>query len=70
VGGAGFLPPPSSLPDDQRQVLEMLTLQPRHVDSMIGEAMLSPAQIVAVLTLLEVRGLARRVPGNAFVRVL
>ena len=69
-GETRFSPPPSNLPNEQREVLEMLTLQPRLVDSMIADSPLTSAQVVAVLTLLEMRGLARRVPGNAFVRVL
>ena len=48
----------------------MLTLQPRHVDGMIGESGLTSPQVQGILTLLEMRGLAKRVPGNAFVRVL
>lgn len=63
-------PPPLNLPPEQRRVLDLLTLQPRHVDSMIAESGLTAPQVSGILTLLEMRGLARRVPGNAFVRVL
>jgi DNA processing protein len=63
-------PAPANLPPDQRRVLDLLTLQPRHVDTLIAESSLTIPQIIGVLTLLEMRGLARRVPGNAFVRVL
>ena len=59
-----------NLPPEQRQILEMLTLQPRHVDQIIAESALTAPQVTGVLTLLEMRGLARRVPGNAFVRIL
>ena len=65
-----FLPAPANLAPEQQKVLEMLTLQARHVDSMIGESGFTAPQVTAILTLLEMRGLARRVPGNAFVRVL
>ncbi|HEY3330337.1 MAG TPA: DNA-processing protein DprA [Capsulimonadaceae bacterium] len=61
---------PSDLAPDQRRVLDMLTLQPRIVDTLIEESGLPAPQVVGMLTLLEMRGLARRVPGNAFVRVL
>ena len=67
--GVSTLPVPN-LPPEQRRVLDLLTLQPRHVDSMIGESGLTSHQVTGILTLLEMRGLARRVPGNAFVRVL
>ena len=58
-----------NLPPEQRRILDMLTLQPRHVDGMIAESGLTAPQVSGILTLLEMRGLARRVPGNAFVRV-
>lgn len=59
-----------NLPPEQRKILDMLTLQPKHVDSMITESGLTTPQVSGILTLLEMRGLAKRVPGNAFVRVL
>jgi DNA processing protein len=68
---AGRLPPtPAGLAPEQQKVLEMLTLQARHVDSLISESGYTAPQVTGILTLLEMRGLARRVPGNAFVRVL
>jgi len=48
----------------------MLTLQPRLMDSLIAESGLTVPQVSGILTLLEMKGLARRLPGNAFVRVL
>jgi len=62
--------PVPPLPPEQRKVLDMLTLQPRQVEGMIHESGLTPPQVLGILTLLEMRGLAKRVPGNAFVRVL
>ncbi len=62
--------PVPNLPPEQRKVLDLLTLQPRHADSLITESGLTAPQVSGILTLLEMRGLARRVPGNAFVRVL
>ncbi|MDQ2798236.1 MAG: DNA-processing protein DprA [Armatimonadota bacterium] len=62
--------PGPPLPPEQRKVLDMLTLQPRQVEGMITESGLTPPQVMGILTLLEMRGLAKRVPGNAFVRVL
>ena len=58
------------LPPEQRKILDMLTLQPRLMEGMIAESGLMAAQVTGILTLLEMRGLAKRVPGNAFVRVL
>ncbi len=62
--------PPLNLPPEQRRLLDLLTLQPRQVEGMIAESGLTAAQVTGIMTLLEMRGLAKRVPGNAFVRVL
>ena len=70
-GSVGKTPAPVlNLPPEQRRILDMLTLHPRQVEGMIHESGLSAPQVAGILTLLEMRGLARRVPGNAFVRVL
>jgi len=73
--GDAASPPPApkaspTLPPEERRVLDLLTLQPRLMDSLIGESGLTVPQVSGILTLLEMKGLARRVPGNAFVRVL
>jgi len=65
-----YPPTPADIAPEQRRILDMLTLQPQIVDSLIGGSGLAAPQVVGVLTILEMRGLARRVPGNAFVRVL
>lgn len=62
--------PIPNLPPEQRRILDMLTLHPRQVEGMITESKLSAPQVTGILTLLELRGLAKRVPGNSFVRVL
>jgi len=59
-----------TLPPEERLVLDLLTLQPRLMDSLIAESGLTVPQVSGILTLLEMKGLARRLPGNAFVRVL
>ncbi len=62
--------PTPSLPPEQKRILDLLTLQPRQVEGMIHESGLTAPQVMGILTLLEMRGFAARVPGNAFVRVL
>ena len=64
------LAPVPNLPPEQRRILDMLTLHPRQTEGMIHESGLTAPQVAGILTLLEMRGLARRVPGNAFIRVL
>ena len=67
---AAALRPVPNLPPEQRRILDMLTLHPRQTEGMIVESGLTAPQVTGILTLLELRGLAKRVPGNAFVRVL
>lgn len=63
-------PSPANLPPEQRKILDMLTLQATLVDTLIVASGLTAPQVIGILTLLEMRGLCKRVPGNAFVRVL
>lgn len=67
---ASAVKPVPHLPPEQRRILDMLTLHPRQTEGMIHESGLTAPQVAGILTLLEMRGLARRVPGNAFIRVL
>lgn len=63
-------PAVANLPPDQRTVLDLLALQPKQAQALIAESGLNAPQISTILTMLEMKGLAKRVPGNAFVRVL
>ena len=63
-------PAVANLPPDQRKILDLLTLQPKQVQTLMAESALTAPQVSTIVTMLEMRGLARRVPGNAFVRVL
>nr|MDQ2730484.1 DNA-protecting protein DprA [Armatimonadota bacterium] len=57
------------LPMDQGMLLLALREGQKHLDELTSECGLSPAQAGAAVTLLEMRGLVRRVPGNHYVRV-
>ena len=61
---------PDNLTPEQKAVIEVLSLHPKHVDEIISECKLTPAEASSTLTLLEMQGLARRVPGNSYVRVV
>ena len=61
---------PENLPPEQTAVLAILSLHPKHVDEITSESKLTPAVASSTLTLLEINGLIRRVPGNAYVRAL
>lgn len=61
--------PIPGLDEVQRAVLELLDGSPRHVDELAVRANLPPAQVLAVLTVLEIQGLARSQPGRRFCAV-
>jgi DNA processing protein len=58
------------LTEPQEQLLQALSLQPKYLDNLARETRM-PVHLVQVeLTNLELMGLARRMPGGTFVRVL
>ncbi len=61
---------PDNLSPDQKAIIGMLTLHPKHVDEIIAECKLTPAAASSALTLLEMLALVRRVPGNSYVRAV
>ena len=62
-------PAVDDLTPSEKGVLTLLTLHQKDVDTLIQESKLPSSQINAVLTMLELRGLIRRMPGNNFVRL-
>ncbi len=65
--------PTTSLPvltEVQERLLNALSLQPQHLDTLARATQLPIQQVQVELTMLEMMGLARRMPGGTFVRVL
>ncbi|MCS6918174.1 MAG: DNA-processing protein DprA [Fimbriimonadales bacterium] len=58
------------LTETQEKLLNALDLEPRHLDALARQVGLPVHTAQAELTMLEMQGLARRMPGGAFVRVL
>ncbi|MDW8052095.1 MAG: DNA-processing protein DprA [Armatimonadota bacterium] len=58
------------LTEVQEKLLNALDLEPRHVDAIARQLGLPVHVAQAELTMLELQGLARRMPGGTFVRVL
>lgn len=54
---------PSDLTENQRRITKLLA-KPCLVDALIAESGLSAGQVAVELTLLEIRGVIRRLPGN------
>ncbi len=61
---------PDNISPEQRIILELLTLHPKHMEEIIVECKLSSAAASSALTMLEMVGLVRRVPGNSYVRAV
>jgi DNA processing protein len=57
------------LDDQERRILNLVTLDPVHVDEILREAGIEPSRALATLTVLEMRRLVRRLPGSQFCRV-
>jgi DNA processing protein len=63
-------PAARSLPDAQKRILEHLSLTPKHIDALAADVRLGSNDISVQITLLELSGMVRRLPGNCFIRVL
>jgi DNA processing protein len=53
----------------ERKLLGMLSSDPRDIDDLTADAEMSPADVSAALLILEIRRLARQLPGKRFVRL-
>jgi DNA processing protein len=56
------------LPEDEQSILDALDAQPKHVDEISRASGRAAAEASSILTLLELRGLARHVGAMAYVR--
>jgi len=66
-------PPPApalNLTDSQTRLLERLTLTPRHIDALAADVRMGPSDVSVQLTLMELSGIVRRLPGNCYIRML
>ena len=52
----------------ESQVLNLISTQPVYIDDLLREAAIETSRVLATLTVLEMRRLIRRLPGNQFVR--
>jgi DNA processing protein len=59
---------PTDLTPDERQVLNALSVEPERVDDLGARSALDAGQVLAVLTSLEIRGLAVQEAGKLFRR--
>ena len=57
------------LDDQEQRILNLVTLDPIHVDQVLSQAGIEPSRALATLTVLEMRRLVRRLPGGQFFRI-
>jgi DNA processing protein len=60
--------PPPSLTPEEAALHALLGADPQPMDDLIQESGIPPGQVSAALAMLEIKGLARRLPGNAYAR--
>jgi DNA processing protein len=58
------------LPESQRLLVRHVTETPRHIDSLASAAGLSASAAGVEMTMLELAGLVRRMPGNTYILAL
>ncbi|MCE5199750.1 MAG: DNA-processing protein DprA [Armatimonadota bacterium] len=61
---------PDSLSDSERKIVALLSLEPVHVDTIIEKSGMPAPLVSGTLTILEMKSIVKRVPGNAYVRSL
>jgi DNA processing protein len=59
-----------SLPLNQQRLLDELSLTPRHIDTISQATGLTATEAGVEMTLLELQGYVRRLPGNNYIRTL
>jgi DNA processing protein len=65
----GIPAPPPELDAGEQALFALLGPDPKPVDDLILESSFPPAQVNATLLMLEIKGVARRLPGNSFIRL-
>ncbi len=53
--------------EEEKQIFSLLSLESRHIDNLIENSSLSPAQVSATLLQLELRGLVRQLSGKMYI---
>lgn len=58
-----------TLNDQERQILNLVTSDPQHIDEIVRAAKTETARVLTTLTVLEMKRMVRRLPGSHSVRV-
>ena len=57
-----------ALNEQERQILNLVTSEPQHLDEIIRLADIGSSRVLATLTILEMKRMINRLPGSFFVR--
>jgi DNA processing protein len=57
-----------TLSEQERAILNLVTLDPRQIDEVVRDAALESSRVLATLTVLEMKRMLRRLPGGYVVR--
>ena len=57
------------LSDQQKAILNLLHDEPVHIDRVIDQSGLEPSRVLSTLTVLEMKRLVKRLPGNYLSRL-
>lgn len=66
--GEGKAPPFPRLTAEEETVYRLLSLEPVHLDELIDRSRMSAQEVLAGLMFLEIKGLARQLPGKFYVK--
>lgn len=67
-GEVVHVPRELSLTDQEKMVLNLVTVDPQHIDAIVKTSTLDASRVLATLTVLEMKRAVRRLPGGFVVR--
>lgn len=66
-GGSGKKQDHTQLSSDEVKIMSCLTKEPKHIDNISEESGSGPQETLGILSLLEIKGLAKQLPGKYFI---
>ena len=57
-----------TLNDQEREILNLISTEPKHIDQVLRDADIESSRVLATLTVLEMKRMVRRLPGSFLVR--
>lgn len=70
IGSTFDVAPRDDLSATENRLMLLLDVEPKFIDDLAAAAQMSAAEVNATLVMLEIKGVAKRLPGNTFARVV